>query len=60
MAISNISPIDSDQTFESFIQSFMKVFDKHAPIKIKRVTRAVRGSDYSPAIELSEEKDKLV
>ena len=23
-------------------------------------TRAVRGSDYSPAIALSEEKDKLV
>ena len=23
-------------------------------------TRAVRGSDYSPAIELSEQKDKLV
>ena len=24
------------------------------------ITRAVRGSDYSPAIALSEEKDKLV
>ena len=24
------------------------------------VTRTVRGSDYSPAIELSEQKDKLV
>ena len=25
-----------------------------------RITRAVRGSDYSPAIVLSEEKDKFV
>ena len=25
-----------------------------------RTTRIVRGSDYSPAIELSEQKDKLV
>ena len=25
-----------------------------------RPTRTVRGSDYSPAIELSEQKDKLV
>ena len=24
------------------------------------ITRTVRGSDYSPAIELSEKKDKLV
>ena len=27
---------------------------------IKSKTRTVRGSDYSPAIELSEQKDKLV
>ena len=27
---------------------------------ISWITRAVRGSDYSPAIALSEEKDKLV
>ena len=33
MAILNISPTDSDQNFESFIQSFMTVFDKHAPTK---------------------------
>ena len=26
----------------------------------KVLTRTVRGSDYSPAIELSEQKDKLV
>ena len=26
----------------------------------KKITRAVRGSDYSPTIALSEEKDKLV
>ena len=30
-----------------------------APLKIVK-TRTVRGSDYSPAIELSEQKDKLV
>ena len=34
------------------IQTFLKV--KHGK------TRAVGRSDYSPAIELSEEKDKLV
>ena len=28
--------------------------------KIRSKTRTVRGSDYSPAIELSEQKDKLV
>ena len=28
--------------------------------KVPRETRIVRGSDYSPAIELSEQKDKLV
>ena len=26
----------------------------------QKLTRTVRGSDYSPAIELSEQKDKLV
>ena len=30
---------DSDQNFESFIQSFVKVFDKHAPRKTKRVRK---------------------
>ena len=29
-------------------------------LKFESVTRTVRGSDYSPAIELSEQKDKLV
>ena len=30
-------------------------------LRLKEVTtRTVRGSDYSPAIELSEQKDKLV
>ena len=33
-------------------------FGRYANRLIK--TRAVRGSDYSPAIALSEEKDKLV
>ena len=28
--------------------------------KIQSKTRTVRGSDYSPAVELSEQKDKLV
>ena len=28
--------------------------------EIQSKTRTVRGSDYSPAIELSEQKDKLV
>ena len=27
---------------------------------MSRTTRTVRGSDYSPALELSEQKDKLV
>ena len=30
------------------------------PISRQTETRTVRGSDYSPAIELSEQKDKLV
>ena len=30
------------------------------PIDMVEKTRAVRGSDYKPAIALSEEKDKLV
>ena len=33
------------------------------PAKMKKIqskTRTVRGSDYSPAVELSEQKDKLV
>ena len=29
-------------------------------VKIQKKTRTVRGSDYSPTIELSEQKDKLV
>ena len=29
-------------------------------LNILRQTRTVRGSDYSPVIELSEQKDKLV
>lgn len=37
MAILNISPTDSDQNVRSFIQSFVTVFDKHAPMKTKRV-----------------------
>ena len=28
--------------------------------QFRKITRTVRGSDYSPAIELSEQKDKLV
>ena len=28
--------------------------------ELQRETRTVRGSDYSPAIELSDQKDKLV
>ena len=28
--------------------------------KVQNETRTVRGSDYSPAVELSEQKDKLI
>ena len=34
--------------------------DSYQNAKSQRKTRTVRGSDYSPAIELSEQKDKLV
>ena len=32
----------------------------HTKLVVSEKTRTVRGSDYSPAIELSEQKDKLV
>ena len=32
----------------------------HNSVANLRKTRTVRGSDYSPAVELSEQKDKLV
>ena len=35
----NISQVNTDQNFEFFTQTFMNVFDKHAPIKTKRVKR---------------------
>ena len=38
------------------IQGFVPLLKWHSVSK----TRTVRGSDYSPAIELSEQKDKLV
>ena len=38
----------------SFNQYFRSYREKLVP------TRTVRGSDYSPAVELSEQKDKLV
>ena len=41
-AISNISPTNSEQNFESFIQSFVTVFDKHAPMKTKRVKKEIQ------------------
>ena len=45
------------QTLVSFCQFVLKIFSKN---QILTSTRTVRGSDYSPAIELSEKKDKLV
>ena len=39
----------------AFCQLFMKTV-----LWIPGKTRTVRGSDYSPAVELSEQKDKLV
>ena len=33
---------------------------KHSTVSGIGETRTVRGSDYSPALELSEQKDKLV
>ena len=44
------------------LESFSLV--SHVPVMFEQViineTRTVRGSDYSPAVELSEQKDKLV
>ena len=37
-----------------------QVVSEKSLTKISILTRTVRGSDYSPAIELSEQKDKLV
>ena len=34
--------------------------NEHIATTKQKITRTVRGSDYSPAIELSEQKDKLV
>ena len=46
--------------FEEVDHLFMMthIYDDTSPIFNK--TRTVRGSDYSPAVELSEQKDKLV
>ena len=38
----------------------MKKFVFDVKLQTHIITRTVRGSDYSPAIELSEQKDKLV
>ena len=37
-----------------------RIIFKDIQVRQKEKTRAVRGSDYSPAIVLSEEKDKFV
>ena len=35
----NICQVNTDHNFETFTQTFIKVFDKHAQIKTKRVKR---------------------
>ena len=37
MSSLNVSPNDSDLNFNNFINSFMTIFEKHAPMKTKRV-----------------------
>ena len=49
----NISPVDSDQNFETFIQTFMTVFDKHAPIKTKRVKKESQPDWYNEDIKFA-------
>ena len=51
MAILNISPVDSEQNFESFIQSFITVFDKHAPMKTKRVKQETQSKWHNENIK---------
>ena len=49
----NISPVNSDQNFETFIQNFMTVFDKHAPIKTKRVKLESQPDWYNEDIKFA-------
>ena len=52
MAILNISQTDSEQYFRSFIQSCVTVFDKHAPMKTKRVKKKISRNGITRKSEL--------
>ena len=45
---------------QTLLGSFMRKSTAINKFEAPRSTRTVRGSDYSPAIELSEQKDKLI
>ena len=47
----DISSNDSNQNFNSFIASFMSVFDKHAPMKTKRVRKETQPKWYDEKIK---------
>ena len=47
----DISSNDSDQNFNSFIASFISVFDKHAPLKTKRVRKETQPEWYDEKIK---------
>ena len=47
----DLSSNESDQNFNSFIASFMSVFDKHAPLKTKRVRKETQPEWYDEKIK---------
>ena len=53
MANITISPVNTDQNFEIFIQTFMTVFDKHVPIKTKRVKKETQPDWYNDEIKFA-------
>ena len=58
MTILNVSPIDPDKNFQIFIQTFMTVFDKHTPIKAKRVKKETQPEWHNDKINTaSKERD---
>ena len=54
----DISSNDSDQNFNSFIASFMSVFDKHAPLKTKHVRKETQPKWYDEKIKTASKTSK--